>query len=79
MKSLTVFEEHLNDPGIKYIVGRVGHPQTNGSVERFYGTVKDRIDEFSSIDELIVWYNSIKPHMSLKHFVKLLKKRSTES
>jgi len=64
-KGLTIFEEHLNELGIKHIVGRVSHPQTNGKIERFYGTVKDKIDEFSSVDELIAYYNSIRPHMSL--------------
>ena len=34
-KGLTVFEEHLNELGIKHIVGRVNHPQTNGKTEMF--------------------------------------------
>jgi len=34
----------MNALGIKHIVGRVSHPQTNGKVERFYGTVKGKID-----------------------------------
>jgi len=34
-------------------------------VERFYGTVAQKLCLFNSIDELVQWHNEIKPHMSL--------------
>lgn len=61
----TVFQFFLEDQGIKHIVGRVNHPQTNGKQERFFGTVKSKLHEFKSMDDLIQWYNDIRPHMSL--------------
>ena len=43
----------------------MNHPQTNGKVERFFGTVKRKLDRFNSVDELAEWYNFVRPHMSL--------------
>lgn len=34
-------------------------------MERFFKTVKDKLDSFEGIDELIEWYNTTRPHMSL--------------
>ncbi|MFH1306827.1 MAG: DDE-type integrase/transposase/recombinase [Candidatus Micrarchaeota archaeon] len=64
-KGPTKFERFLEANKIKHIVGGVNHPQTNGKLERFFGTVKSKLDEFESLDELMHWYNYIKPHMSL--------------
>jgi transposase InsO family protein len=51
--------------GIKHILARVNHPQTNGKLERFHGEIQRKQKWFESIDELIHWWNHIKPHMSL--------------
>lgn len=59
------FEKYLRVNGIRHIVVRVNHPQTNGKVERFYETVEQKLRLFRSVDEPIKWYNEIKPHMSL--------------
>ncbi len=61
----TVFQKFLEEQGIKHILGRVNHPQTNGKEERAFGTIKAKIHEFGSLDDLVYWYNEIKPHMSL--------------
>ena len=61
------FKEFLNQHGIKHIVARVKHPQTNGKIERFYGEVERRIKKFRSVDEIVVWHNEIKPHSSLNY------------
>jgi len=64
--SLVCFnKQHLAELGIKHIVGRVHHPETNGKVERFYGTFQQKIHLFNDIDEFMHWYNYIKPHQSL--------------
>lgn len=65
MKGLTVFEKYLIENDIKQILSRVNHPQTNGKIERFFRTVDDKRKFFTSIDELIEWYNLKRPHMSL--------------
>ena len=59
------FGEFLDQHGIKHIVARVKHPQTNGKIERFFGEVERKIVRFGSIDKVVRWYNVIKPHMSL--------------
>ncbi len=51
--------------GIKHIIGRVNHPQTNGKVKRLYGAVAQKLSLLNSIDESGQWHNEIKPHMSL--------------
>ena len=61
----TVFQIFLEEQGIKHIIGRVNHPQTNGKRERFFGTAKSKLHEFKSMDDLIRWYNNVRPHMSL--------------
>ena len=62
----TPFERYLVENEIRQILGRVSHPQTNGKVERFFGTVKQKLPRFDGdIDRLILWYNTKRPHMSL--------------
>ncbi len=51
---------------IKHILGRINHPQTNGKVERLFGTVKQKRKEFRSLGELFGWYNNVRLHMSLR-------------
>jgi len=58
------FKDHLERHGIKPILARVKHPQTNGKLERFFGEYKRHRHAFSSFDEFINWYND-RPHGSL--------------
>ncbi len=51
--------------GIKHIMARVNHPQTNGKLQRFHGEIQRKQKRFDTIDGLVHWYNHIKPHMSL--------------
>jgi len=64
LKGLTVFEKYLIENEIRQVLGRVSHPQTNGKVERFFKTVKDKLPHFGNVDQLIQWYNMKRPHMS---------------
>ena len=59
------FGEFLEERKIQHILARVHHPQTNGKIERFFGTLEKKLHFFKSVDELIHWYNYDKPHMSL--------------
>lgn len=62
-----IFKEFLDEHGIKHIVARVKHPQTNGKIERFFGEVERRLPKFQSVDEIVVWHNEVKPHSSLNY------------
>ncbi len=59
------FEQELVKLGIKHIMARVNHPQTNGKLQRFHGEIQRKQKWFDTIDESVHWYNHIKPHMSL--------------
>ena len=64
------FQKFLEVNGIQHILARVNHPQTCGKIERFFGEVKKRIhtwNDFKTIEEVVHWHNTIKPHMSLSH------------
>lgn len=60
------FQKFLKANRIKHILGRVNHPQTNGKVERLFGTIKGKRHEFPSLEAQFHWYNQVRPHMSLK-------------
>jgi len=64
-KGVSQFEAHLAENGIKHMLCRVNHPQTNGKLERFYGVYEQKRHQFKSIDEYVHWHNQIKPHLSL--------------
>ncbi len=64
-KGISQFEQYLADNGIKHLLCRVNHPQTNGKLERFYGVYEQKKHQFRSIDEYVHWHNEIKPHISL--------------
>jgi len=64
-KGVSQFEQYLADQGIKHIICRVNHPQTNGKLERFYGVYEQKQHQFKNIDEYVQWHNEVKPHLSL--------------
>lgn len=67
-KGVSEFEKYLADNGIRHILCRVNHPQTNGKLERFYGVLEDKMirrAQIATIPEYVHWHNEIKPHMSL--------------
>ena len=61
-KGMTEFEKYLLKSKIKFIVGRVNHPQTNGKIEKFFDIFEKKVKFFSSIDDLMEWYNCVRPH-----------------
>ncbi|MFW6047490.1 MAG: DDE-type integrase/transposase/recombinase [Candidatus Woesearchaeota archaeon] len=58
------FQLFCENHKIKQIFTRKSRPQTNGKIERWFGTYEQKISEFSSTKELVEWYNWV-PHMSL--------------
>jgi putative transposase len=61
-KGLTEFERYLLKNKIKFITGRVDHPQTNGKIEKFFDIFEKKVKFFSSIDEFMKRYNEVRPH-----------------
>lgn len=59
------FEQELAKLGIRHILARVNHPQTNGKLERFHGEIQLKQKWFKDIHELVHWWNHVRPHMSL--------------
>lgn len=60
------FQEVLEEIGIKHIVARAHHPQTNGKIERWFGTYKREFNErFKNIDGYVRFYNYERPHQRL--------------
>ena len=61
------FREHLKLLGVKHILARVKHPQTNGKVERLNHTIFQLIKLKGSLDAAVKFYNEERPHMSLEN------------
>jgi len=59
------FAEFCKAHGIKQILCRIKHPQSNGKIERWFGTYRQKRHMFPSLKEFVYWYNNIKPHLSL--------------
>ena len=59
------FKEFLDSNGIKQILCRTKHPQSNGKVEKFFDLYKNKRILFRTKEEFIVWYNDVRPHRSL--------------
>jgi len=63
------FRITLNALSIKHYLARVNRPQTNGKIERFFGTYKREFltGSFSCLKDYIKHYNEQRPHMSLHY------------
>jgi putative transposase len=60
------FGEFLNKCGIKQILCKIKHPQSNGKVEKFFDLYKNQRNAFKTKDDFMFWYNEVRPHRSLK-------------
>ena len=59
------FQKFLAEQGIKHILCRIKHPQSNGKVERLFQTYEQHRDKFTNKESFLHWYNEVRPHMSL--------------
>jgi transposase InsO family protein len=58
------FELYLKRHHIRHVLCRVGHPQTNGKLEKFHDLYNVHRFRFDSLGEFVVWYND-RPHGAL--------------
>ena len=61
-----LFEQYLAEHDIKHTLCKVGRPQSNGKIERFFQTYDKQRWRFDSLEEFLDFYNKERPHMSLK-------------
>jgi putative transposase len=62
------FTKWCEEKGIKHILGRVHHPQTNGKIERWFGTYKLEYDErFNCLDDFLEFYNYKRIHQGINY------------
>jgi transposase InsO family protein len=59
------FERYLADNDILHTLCKVGRPQSNGKIERFFQTYDKQRWQFGTLDEFLTLYNHERPHMSL--------------
>jgi putative transposase len=61
-----VFQQKLRQYKVQHILARVKHPQTNGKMERWFGTLDQLTIWFKGdIKRAVHFYNFERPHMSL--------------
>lgn len=62
------FEEFCNENNIHHILGRVHHPQTNGKIERWFGTYKLEFKEGEdTLKSFIDYYNNERLHQGIHY------------
>ncbi len=60
------FRNHIQSFGVKHVLARVKHPQTNGKCEKLGGTIKTIMKRKGwTLAEAVRYYNEVRPHMSL--------------
>ena len=59
------FERFLHNNDIEHALCKVGRPQSNGKIERFFQTCEKHRWRFGTLDEFLTFYNEERPHMSL--------------
>jgi putative transposase len=52
-RGMTEFEKCLLKHEIRFILGRVNHPQTNGKIEKFFDIFEQKIKRFASIEKFM--------------------------
>lgn len=60
------FAEFLEQQGIKHILCRIKHPQSNGKSEIINKLYNKHRQAFHTKEEFMKWYNDVRPHRSLR-------------
>ena len=61
------FGETLAALGVEHILTGVKHPQTNGKIERWFGSFKDESSCFNSLPEYLCHYDFCRPHGGINY------------
>jgi putative transposase len=62
------FEKFCKGNNIKHILGRIHHPQTNGKVERWFGTYKQEFkDGEDTLNSFVKFYNEERLHQGINY------------
>ena len=59
------FERYLHENDIKHTLCKVGRPQSNGKIERFFQNYDKYRWRLGTLSEFFAFYNEERPHMSL--------------
>jgi putative transposase len=71
------FTRWCEERGIKHILGRVHHPQTNGKIERWFGTYKLEFkDGKDTLETFLKFYNEERLHQGIRYKVPLQRYKS---
>ena len=60
------FKEYLKSKGIKQILCKIKHPQSNGKMEKWFDCYDRNREAFKTKEEFMNWYNDVKPHRALR-------------
>lgn len=60
------FQKFLEKNGIKQILCKIKHPQSNGKAEKFFHLYDLHRWDFKSKEQFLHWYNEVRPHLSLR-------------
>jgi putative transposase len=60
------FGKFLEREGIKHILCKIKHPQSNGKAEKFFHLYDLHRWNFETLEEFTHWYNNVRPHRSLR-------------
>ena len=59
------FKDYLKSKGIKQILCRIKHPQSNGKMEKWFDCYDKNREAFETKEKFMYWYNDLKPHRAL--------------
>ena len=60
------FVAFLKKEGIKQILCKIKHPQSNGKAEKFFHLYDIHRSSFATKEGFLIWYNEVRPHLSLR-------------
>ncbi len=68
-RSPNLFEQELKRLGVQTWTSRRNHPQTNGKMERWFGTMKTRFKKHpeETLQSFVKWYNEERIHHALAY------------
>lgn len=71
------FEKFCKANNIHHILGRIHHPQTNGKIERWFGTYKQEFKEGEdTLNSFVKYYNEERLHQGINYLKPIQKYKS---